>query len=204
MRLTYTVPLVSLVMTGAALAGCGASSHPATSPPSTVAPATSAPTQAESNPAGDIPDNQVYVAYRYDHGGFTVKVPEGWSRTQTANGDVSFTDKLNRIELSGAHATTAPTPQSVDAAVVPSLRAHVHGFTLGHVSTVSRAAGPAVLLTYQGDGPVDPVTGKAAHDSFERYVFFKDGREAVLTLSGPTGADNVDPWRTVTDSLRWQ
>ncbi|MDT7564604.1 MAG: hypothetical protein QOG76_3228, partial [Pseudonocardiales bacterium] len=24
-----------------------------------------------------------------------------------------------------------------------------------------------------------------------------------LTLSGPKGADNVDPWRKVTDSLRW-
>jgi len=25
----------------------------------------------------------------------------------------------------------------------------------------------------------------------------------VLTLSGPVGADNVDPWRIVTDSLAW-
>jgi hypothetical protein len=24
-----------------------------------------------------------------------------------------------------------------------------------------------------------------------------------VTLSGPAGADNVDPWRTVTDSFRW-
>jgi hypothetical protein len=26
----------------------------------------------------------------------------------------------------------------------------------------------------------------------------------MLTLSGPKGADNVDPWRKITDSLRWQ
>ena len=25
----------------------------------------------------------------------------------------------------------------------------------------------------------------------------------AVTLSGPHGADNVDPWRTVTDSLTW-
>jgi hypothetical protein len=25
----------------------------------------------------------------------------------------------------------------------------------------------------------------------------------VLTLSGPKGADNVDPWKIVTDSLRY-
>jgi hypothetical protein len=34
-------------------------------------------------------------------------------------------------------------------------------------------------------------------------VFTRGGRTAVLTLSGPRGADNVDPWRIVTDSLRW-
>ena len=38
----------------------------------------------------------------------------------------------------------------------------------------------------------------------ERYTFWHDGQEAVLTLSGPKGADNVDPWRIVTNSLRWQ
>jgi len=51
--------------------------------------------------------------------------------------------------------------------------------------------------------PPDPVTGKTVTDSVERYVFTHGGRTAVLTLSGPRGADNVDPWRIVTDSLRW-
>ncbi|MFD9335003.1 hypothetical protein ACFWBF_11445 [Streptomyces sp. NPDC060028] len=203
MRLTYALPLplVSLVVAGAALAGCGNSSQSATPPTAVTA---TAPAPAESNPAGDIPDNQAYVAYRYDRGGFTVKVPEGWSRTDSADGRVSFTDKLNRIEIATSPATAAPTPQSVNAAVVPALRGQVPGFTVGGVSKVSRPAGQAVLLTYQGDGLAGSVTGKAVRDSFERYAFFKNGHEAVLTLSGPVGADNVDPWRTVTDSLRWQ
>ena len=34
-------------------------------------------------------------------------------------------------------------------------------------------------------------------------MFFHSGRAVVLTLSGPKGADNVDPWRLVTDSLQW-
>jgi hypothetical protein len=37
----------------------------------------------------------------------------------------------------------------------------------------------------------------------ERYAFWRSGREVVLTLSGAKGADNVDPWRMVTDSFRW-
>ncbi|MFE2282973.1 hypothetical protein ACFXDJ_02165 [Streptomyces sp. NPDC059443] len=209
MRLTHALPLplVALVMAGAALTGCGTSAEsaaPRTAVTVTAPAPAPAPAPAESNPAGDIPDNQAYVAYRSDRGGFTVKVPEGWSRTDSADGGVSFTDKLNRIEIAGGPATAAPTPQSVNAAVVPALRRQVPGFTVGVLSTVSRPAGPAVLLTYQGDGPADSVTGKAVRDSFERYAFFKNGHEAVLTLSGPVGADNVDPWRTVTDSLRWQ
>jgi hypothetical protein len=47
------------------------------------------------------------------------------------------------------------------------------------------------------------VTGKRRTDAVERYLFFHHGREAILTLSGPKGADNVDPWRIITDSLRW-
>jgi hypothetical protein len=41
-------------------------------------------------------------------------------------------------------------------------------------------------------------------ESVERYAFWHAGQQVVLTLSGPRGADNVDPWRTITDSLRWQ
>ncbi|MDT4904221.1 MAG: hypothetical protein QOH52_2237, partial [Pseudonocardiales bacterium] len=37
----------------------------------------------------------------------------------------------------------------------------------------------------------------------ERYEFWKNGNEVVLTLAAPVGADNVDPWRKVTDSFAW-
>ena len=47
------------------------------------------------------------------------------------------------------------------------------------------------------------MTGKPRTDAVERYVFFHNGQDVILTLRGPKGADNVDPWRLVTDSLRW-
>src|SRR5204863_303939 len=68
------------------------------------------------------------------------------------------------------------------------------------VRTILALAATAALAT----GPADPVTGKTRVDAVERYLFFHRAREAVLTLSGPKGADNVDPWRTITDSLRWR
>ncbi|KMO94541.1 lipoprotein [Streptomyces roseus] len=203
MRLTYVLPLpvVALTVAVSALAGCGSTNSPA---PPRASVAVTAPVPAESNPAGDIPDNQAYVTYRSAPGSFTLKVPEGWSRTDAANGDVTFTDKLNRIAIHISTAAAPATAQSVNASVVPALHGQVPGFTAGKTTTVTRPAGQAVLFTYQGAGPADPVTGKAVRDAFERYAFFHAGHETALTLSGPVGADNVDPWRTVTDSLRWQ
>jgi hypothetical protein len=166
-------------------------------------PASSVPHPTESNPPGDIPDQQVFVAYSPPSAHYSVKVPEGWARSQTAQG-VRFTDKLNSITLSEVPATTAASIASATATVVPELAGHVPAFAPGKVSAVTRAGGPAVLVTYLGDSAPDPVTNKVVRDAFERYSFWQAGHEAVLTLSGPQGADNVDPWKIVTDSLRWQ
>ncbi|MFF4829614.1 hypothetical protein ACFY20_43405 [Streptomyces sp. NPDC001312] len=212
-----TSAIVGLVLCAALTAGCSGSGsgsgsgttsdNPASTPDKTSsagsAPNAAAPT--ESNPPGDIPDNQAYVAYRPSGGftGFTVKVPEGWART-TNGATTVFTDKLNRIQISAATATTAPTEGSVTNTVVPQLHGQVSKFAHPKVSVVQRRAGTAVLLTYQGDSAADPVTGKVVRDAFERYAFYRQGHEVDLTLSGPVNADNVDPWRIVSDSFDWR
>ena len=94
-------------------------------------------------------------------------------------------------------------PGSATTDVVPALSAATPGFQLGQVRAVTRNAGDGILLTYQADSPADPVTGKTVVDDVEQYWFFHNGTLVTLTLSGPKGADNVDPWRIVTDSLRW-
>jgi hypothetical protein len=73
----------------------------------------------------------------------------------------------------------------------------------GHATTVTRTAGPAVLVKYMTKSAADPVTGKVRPDAVERYVFFKNGKELILTLTAPKGADNVDPWKIVTNSVTW-
>jgi hypothetical protein len=158
-------------------------------------------TGTESPPPGDIPDSTVYVAYRPASGQYEVKVPEGWARTVSA-GAVSFTDKLNTITVQTVRAA-APSAGSATAAEVPRLQGSLHGFTLTGVSTVTRSAGTVILIRYSADSPPDPVTGKVYTDAVERYEFYRNGTEAVVTLAGPAGADNVDPWRTVTQSFRW-
>jgi hypothetical protein len=175
------------------LTACGSGSGGTTTSPD--------PNAAEVNPPGDIPDNQVFVPYRPPGSGYQVKVPEGWAQTKQG-GAVTFTDKLNSIELQSGNAQTAPTV-SQGQAEMKNLAGTVPGFKAGDVSIVKRSAGDALLITYTGDGPSDPVTGKSVTDAFERYEFFNNGTVATLTLSGPQGADNVDPWMIVSDSLRW-
>jgi hypothetical protein len=143
-----------------------------------------APAGGDSSPPGDIPDNQAFVTYTPQGARFSVKVPEGWSQTSHGR-DVRFTDKLNAIELTW----DSPVPAAPSGA---------------KASTVARKAGSAQRSVYLVQGKPDPVTGKARTNAVERYEFAHAGRHVVLTLSGPRGADNVDPWRIVTDSLRWR
>ncbi|MFD5536477.1 hypothetical protein ACFWIJ_01130 [Streptomyces sp. NPDC127079] len=207
---TWTYAVVGLTFVAAVTTGCsGSGSHAGSGGPASGSATVSGqnqPAPTESNPPGDIPDNQAYVVYRPAGGtftGFTVKVPEGWART-SQGGTTAFTDKLNTVRITAVSASGAPTAGSVTNTVVPRLRSQVAKFSSPKVTEVTRHAGRVVLLTYQGDSAKDPVTGKVVRDSFERYAFYRAGHEVDLTLSGPVKADNVDPWRIVSDSFTWR
>jgi hypothetical protein len=201
---TRSAVAASAAVLAIGVAGCGASSSPSAPAASGGAGQTKTvnPNGPEVNPAGDIPDNQAFVAYSPPGEGYSVNVPEGWART-TTKGVTSFTDKLNRVQLQAVTAPVALTARDARSTEIPKLAKRVTGFKAPSVSTVTRSAGVAVRISYQASSPVDPVTGRSHTDAVERYVFFHKGKDVVLTLSGPKGADNVDPWKIVTDSLRY-
>jgi hypothetical protein len=182
----------------AVLIACGST---ATTADSGAQATNAAPSAApEHNPIGDIPDTQVYVPFTASDGSFSVSVPEGWA--QTADGTaVTFTDKLNTVRIDSRSAVSAPTPDSVKRDEMPSIQTTIGGFA---VESIKRRGGDAVLATYQVESAPNPVTGKTGTDAFERYSFWRAGHEVILALSGPVGADNVDPWRTITDSFQWR
>jgi hypothetical protein len=188
-----TRSLIALALLLALVAGCGGSSS---SPSKTVDP-----NAKESSPAGDIPDNQAFVAYSPPGADYSVKVPEGWARSATGAA-VTFTDKLNAIQME-EHAAKARPTLAAARRELPRLASRVRAFKPGSVTVVKRTSGPAVRMTYLAAGRPDPVTGKTRTDAVERYLFFRRGKQVILTLSGPKGADNVDPWKLVTDSLKW-
>jgi hypothetical protein len=190
--------LIGGMLSGGMLTGCG-SAPEASDNPSTVT--TSAP--AEENAAGDIPDNQVFVAYRSETGGFELKVPEGWARTDGTN-FVNFTDNLNTIQVNWLTTATPPSTERANQQDVPALRSSQPGFRLRRVVNVKMPVGITVVIDSQEDSATNSVTGKKYRLDVLRYEFFQNGKQATLMLSAPVGADNVDPWKIVSESFRWR
>jgi hypothetical protein len=187
-------------ITGGTTASSPSATHHPTGSPTEAPVSPESPVPTESNPPGDIPDNTAFVPYHSTKGGWTVTVPEGWSRT-TRGTTVTFTDKLNTIQVDAQPGD----PISVAAAKttdVHALRTDTRAFKLVSVSTATLPAGPAVLITYQANSDPNPVTGKQYRLDVLRYELFHGGTRTTLTLLSPVGADNVDPWRIVTQSLK--
>ncbi len=142
-----------------ALSGCGGVT-PSGAGPSAVQSGAAAPQAPEVNPQGDIPDNQAFVVYTAPDRSFTMKVPEGWARTDADSG-VVFSDKFNSITLTPRSGFYQPTEEYARSVELPKIASDDAGFVAGDVKTVQRPAGQVVLVTYRADSPPSPVTGKA-------------------------------------------
>src|SRR4051794_2575742 len=190
-RFLLVVPAaVAVLLTGACSGAATSGSAGSTS---------SAP---ESNPLGDIPDNQVYVPYRAADGSFSLDVPEGWARSELPDG-VSFTDKLNTVSVRELTGRAQPSTDTVLGDELAAIAASGRNVAPGQAETVALPAGQTVHATYSEDSAPDPVTGRVVRDDAELFVFWRSGTEVLLTLSGPHGADNVDPWKKISTSFGW-
>ncbi len=199
----------ALLLTSAVPVACGSSGgSKGTAPTASTQPASvttvrgANPNAPEAAPPGDIPDNQAFVKYSPRSGAYSLEVPEGWARTE-AGAATTFTDHYNSIRIAVAQLPAAPTVANVQSSGVPALQHSVDGFSLGRVSLVTRPAGPVVLVAYGATSAPDPVTGKRVALDVEQYEYWRDGTQVTLTLSSAHGADNVDPWKRVTESFAW-
>jgi hypothetical protein len=176
---------------------------PAAASPTSSAPAVGAvdPNAPEVVEPGDIPDNQVFVEAPAADGSYTIEVPEGWARSEQ-NGIVTFTDKYNSVSVRSHPSAAPPTIDSVTADGLADVTTDPT-FSITDVAAVTRTAGTGVVATYQIGSAPNTVTGKKALLAVERYFFAHNGIIVELTLAGAKGADNVDPWKIVSDSLRW-
>jgi hypothetical protein len=171
----------------------------------TTAPATPAerPLAAESNPPGDIPDSQTFVAYVSPAGGYQIDAPEGWGRTLRGS-TVSFTDKFDGMAVTVTKATTGSHLSTPTQAAIASIEKQARAGRDFHISSASLPGGAAVVLTFTSNSGADPVTGKRVRLENQAILFEHVGKIASVLLWAPFGADNVDQWKRIASSFRWR
>lgn len=190
----YSKPIERLIMAVVLASAALGAAVPSAAAEKPVAP--------ERNPPGDIPDTQVFVTYQSPLG-FTIKVPEGWSRTTDAQ-SVHFSDKYNTIVVIVSTLAAAPTIAAVKAEEVPQLQKASRAVKVDKIREVKLKSGAAILVSYTSNSDPNPVTNKQIRLEHDRYLFFKDGEQAALDMAAPQGADNVDDWALMANSFRWK
>jgi hypothetical protein len=206
--LKRTAPFV-LLAAMLAISACGSSSSSSTaSSTSASAGATTAPeggaalaADAKSAATGDIPDTQSFLTLNAHQLRVSILYPEGWTVREASSG-VSIADKNNlvRIALSSG---PGPTVASVQAQL-STLRSSTPGLTVGPTQTVTLKSGPAVKATYTTKSAPNPVTGKQVTLAVDRYELGHAGRVAIVDLGTPVGVDNVDAYKRMIESFKWQ
>ena len=169
----------------------------------TTIPAAAPLTAPETHPLGDIPDSQAFVRYTSTAGGYSLEVPEGWARL-TRPGVVTFTSKLNQVEVQSSRGSSAATTASVRLGVLATISKGDPSFKVTAVKAVQLPAGPAILARFTSAGAANEVTGRRERLENDLYVLGKGGRQLVLRLSAPLGSDNVDAWNQMARSLVWK
>ena len=157
---------------------------------------------AEKNPPGDIPDTQVFIDYVAPQG-FTLKVPEGWARSDKSDG-ASFVDKLDGVVVAVSKADAAPSVASVKAKYIPELEKLERAVKVSAVKPAKLPAGAAIRVVYTSNSDPNAVTNKQVRLENERYLYFSDGKLVTLEFYAPKGADNVDQWQLMSKSFRWK
>ncbi len=155
----------------------------------------------EINPPGDIPDDQVFINYAAD-AGFSMPVPEGWARSTIDNG-VRFADKYDAVEIQSMPANGPVTVDTVTASQAVALVGQGHAVEITKIHTMTLPSGDAIAIDYLSNSDVNPVTQRKIRLENRRIYLTHGGSEAVVTLSAPAGADNVDQWTMMANAFRW-
>ncbi len=156
----------------------------------------------EVNPPGDIPDSQAFVKYPNTTGGYQLEVPEGWGRSE-GGADVTFVDKFDGVKVHVPSASAAPTIATVRTNEVRDIQSQGHAVTITGVSQVGLPGGKAIVIKYTSNSDPNSVTNKQVRLENVTYLFYRNGKEAMLTMWAPLGADNVDQWNRMANSFHW-
>jgi hypothetical protein len=184
------------------LAGCGSSSSSKPAAPASGGGGSPGALSADATSAatGDIPDNQNFLTFKDGKAGFSMRYPEGWAQ-KAIPGGVSFQDKNNLVRAT-VNGGRAPTTASVTAELA-KLKAKDPSLKAKTPQAVTVKGKSAIKVTYTTTSAPNQVTGKRVTLMVDRYELAKNGKVAVLDLGTPTGVDNVDAYRMMSESFTW-
>jgi hypothetical protein len=147
--------------------------------------------------AGNEWDDQVFITYRSSQS-FSLKVPEGWTRTETAS-RVVFEDRHWRIEVSIINPRASPIAATARAARFAKRHPAV---VIQCVRETKLPAGRSIQIRFTSALP-RPGAKKEFGLASERYLITGFGKIAVLTLCAPAVMQAADLWRLIANSFRW-
>jgi len=189
---------LALLLLALVVGGCGSSKK---SSSSASGGAESPAAEAQAAATGDIPDNQVFLTFRNPSSGYSIVYPEGWAKT--GSGDkVTFQDKNNVIYIA-VQRGSKPTVANVEAGI-SKLKASTPSVKVDSAQTLTIGGEPVVKATYSSESKPNPVTGKRVRLIVDRYAYYKAGRVALVDLGTAAGVDNVDAYRMISRSFKWQ
>ncbi len=157
--------------------------------------------EAQATATGDVPDNQVFLAFSNSAARYSLKYPEGWAQ-QGSGARVTFRDKNNLVRITVSPGQT-PSVASVTAAMRRLMRAAPTLRFVDPTRVVLRGA-TAVKVVYSTLSAPNAVTGKRVELVVDRYYVSHAGNVAVVDLGTPKGVDNVDAYRLMIESFRWR
>jgi hypothetical protein len=206
MQISKTGCWLGAVAASGLLAACGggssksASAVPSASPTQTTSAGALA-ADAKSAATGDIPDSQNFLTLNASKLRISMIYPEGWTVQEGTSG-VSIQDKNNLVRINLSHGP-APTTASVRAQLA-ALKQSTPSLTVGSTHTIILKSGPAVKATYTTQSAPNPVTGKQVTLTVDRYELAHGGRLAIVEVGTPIGVDNVDAYKRMIASFKWQ
>ena len=159
------------------------------------------PVAPEVSPPGDIPDSQAFIIFKSPDG-FSLKVPEGWAR-KNSNNETVFNDKYTHSSLSVTDTQTPIGLPEAKSKLVPELESSGRAVKITRISELRLKAGTVVKIAFDSNSEPNEVTNKQVREENERFYFVKNNKLVLLQLSAPKGADNVDQWKLISSSFRW-
>ena len=151
---------------------------------------------------GDIPDSQVFINYASQTEAYKLVVPEGWGMTGSGP-DMKFVSKFNGVRVEVMKYAGPLSLDNVKADIVPLIEKDNRAVSVTNIGSLSRKGGDSIVVSFEANSDVNPVTNKQIRLEDKAYIFLNNGKAVILTLWAPYGADNVDQWNLISNSFRW-